>query len=355
MDEDLLNSANNAAASEPTMPTSPAPVTPPVSIPSIPSAQSLRQTQPVQPAKPKKHGTFILVIILSILAVASIVVALLFATGVIRLGDDGPKERPDETPIEEDAIKNNIYEKLSIIFGAPVTDDVIFVDSSDFSDVSLFQDGDLNEEQRLWRVFNAMAESERYVLTEDQISSIHDSWLQSGGDESLFDASKIIAYSGYSFSEKYKEVFGVQPMIQTSSEGRVLYDFELDLYYYIPRETTTSPLQRYYYVSDLVRQGDVAYMYVSGGLYDTTTREAYCNVFFSNTEEKPSICETVEEGGTFTFTSENAGEYGLILLDFYIMPDNNVYFMGQNSVIDADSSSDNSEPAVITPDELPEE
>ncbi len=306
-----------------------------------------------QPVPVKKTKLIPILVILNVLLlVTGGVVATLFFTGAIG-NKNTPKDGEEVAiEIEDQDLLTNLNQKLRILFGAPGEGDEIVLSTGYYDDIALIVNRDLTEEQKTWQIFNSLGSDDSILPSEAQLTSMQSTWFSVTGT-AAYGSNSLVAFNASTFSEKYKEVFGTQPINQlNTASDRVIYDSEYDLYFTFKEETSASSLVRHYFINEYVSSGDVIYVYLVGALHDTSTGEVYCYVFMPEELEKPSVCATVEEGKTFTLDKTNAGNFNLVRLDF-MQVDDKLFFIGANSVLNPETKADGEDEEVIEviPDE----
>lgn len=357
MDEDLLNNINEVSTSAPAPQVEPVQ---PISQPGAPIPQPTPQPQPtVQPiANNKKNKkTAILLFILVIIVSVGIIIGVLFLTGIIGGSKDQNNNGDSsvEVEIEDQTTRDKINQKLSILFGTSSDNGEIYIDSSYYDDVYLYRMRDLTEEQRVWRIFNAMAEDNRITPSEEQLASMQNAWLQAGGVESSINSETLVVYSLSDISAKYEEVFGTIIGAQKLEGNRVVYDPSTELYFSVyGNDVPASTMHRYYYLSEYAQKDNDLHVYVASAQQDILTGEVYCNVFFESDSEKAEVCEVVTESSPFKLNAENYGSFNQNRLDFRTTEDGEIYFVGVEIPSDEESGSGD-EVIVVEPDELIED
>ncbi len=284
-------------------------------------------------SRAKKENKFlkIFIPILIVLLVAGGVVATLFITGVIGGNGNGPEDTVD-IDIEDKAVVSKINDELSLLFGGSIENSEIVINSSNYDDVSLWKDLDLSEEQKIYRILNSLDESQKLELDEVQREVATSAWIENGGAQEALNFDTVVAFSGETVGEKYKSVFGTNVGTMPLKSSRVQYLPSYDIYFKVPSNETPTANERHYYIGRYFENNGRAYVYISGGLYNTDSRTAYCDVF---TPDKTDVetCENVAEGQTFNIVNENSGYYLLRMFTFYLGENGNVYFLGSQSPI----------------------
>ena len=291
---------------------------------------------PVVPdfSRTKKENKFlkIFIPILIVLLVAAGVVATLFITGVIGGKDNGPEDTVD-TDIKDEEMISKINDKLGILFGASVENSEIIVNSSNYDDVLLWQTLDYNEEQRINRILNSLDQSESIELDSVQLEAAASVWVANGGASEQISADNIIAFNGETVAAKYTSTFIITPDRTAMTSQRVQYVSDHDFYFKLKNTETPTSFYRHYYISRYFRNGNQAYVYISGGLYDESARTAYCDVFTPDYTGIKEVCTTVAEGNSFAINSENSGSYLQRMLSFYLAKNGEIYYIGSESPI----------------------
>ncbi len=282
-------------------------------------------------SRTKKENKFlkIFIPILILVILAGGVVATLFLTGVIGSKDNTPEDTID-VDIEDESMISKINDRLGVLFGKPVDNSEIVVNSSNYDDVSLWKALDLTEEQKINRILNTLDESQKIELDLTQKEFAATAWAENGGQKINLDS--VIAYPGGIVTEKYKTVFGLNSNNIPLESQRVQYLTAYDIYLKAPTTETATNLERHYFIDRYFENGKNVYVYISGGLYNTDTRTSYCDVF---TPDVTSVeaCESVAEGQNFVLNKENNGRYLLRMLTFLHGKDGNLYFIGSDSPI----------------------
>ena len=284
-------------------------------------------------SRTKKENKFlkIFIPILAALIVVAGVIAILFFTGVIGGKNNDPEESLD-VDIEDEDMISKINNELGVLFGKPVENSGIIINSSNYDDISLWKNLDLTEEQKIYRILNALDESQKIELDPVQKEVAASVWAENGGAPETLNFDNVVAYSGEIVGEKYKEIFGVNAEKDVMNSNRVQYLTTYDVYFMVPAIETSTAYERHYHISRYFENGDKVYVYFNGGLYDTDSHTAYCDIFTPGTTEV-EVCKNVEADQTFTINEENDGYYLLRMFTFYKKRDGKIFYLGAESPI----------------------
>ena len=288
------------------------------------------------PVKSKKASKIIIAFLILIL-VAGGVVAALFFTGVIggKKGNNPGPEGAVEVPLEnQDAIKS-IENKLKNLLGATKEGESLSVNSSDFDDINLINHRDLTEEEKVYRTFRSLSDTNKREISELDRETAGEVWTREGGDPALFVAENLKAFNGDAVAKQYKNLFGTDLDRLSLESARIQYAPELDFYFTVNNPVATA-ITRFYYPGEYSITGDIVSIYISSAQYNSEAREVFSGVALP-TAGPLDLVETLPEGTTFKMDSGNAGNYPITRIDFIRTDENGYVFMGVGSTLNPEN------------------